>query len=64
MSSVLTPVIAGGVVKLWLQALEQPIVPPAVAPDFLALARDAPNQPFELRRHLKALVTALPPRNL
>ncbi|KAJ0400552.1 hypothetical protein ATCC90586_003472 [Pythium insidiosum] len=63
MGSVLTPVIAGGVVKMWLQQLEQPIIPPALAPDFLALARDAPNQPFELRRHLKGLVKALPPRN-
>lgn len=60
----LNPVTAGAVVKLWLKQLEAPIVPFDMFEDFQALARGAKAAPFALKRDLKALIEALPRRNL
>lgn len=64
LEAVLDPVTAGAVVKTWLKQLEQPIVPFEMFEDFQALARSAKAAPFALARDLKALVDALPRRNL
>ncbi|DAZ94321.1 TPA: hypothetical protein N0F65_012124 [Lagenidium giganteum] len=63
LDSYLDPVIAGGVVKLWLKQMEHPIIPFEMYDDFHALSADAKTAPFELHRNLKALVAALPRRN-
>uniref|UniRef100_K3WY79 Rho-GAP domain-containing protein n=1 Tax=Globisporangium ultimum (strain ATCC 200006 / CBS 805.95 / DAOM BR144) TaxID=431595 RepID=K3WY79_GLOUD len=64
LDAVLDPITAGAVVKLWLAQMEQPVVPFEMYPDFLALAQDAKAAPFDLKRDLKALIEALPQRNL
>ncbi|KAF1316815.1 Gtpase-activating protein, partial [Globisporangium splendens] len=64
LDAVLDPITAGAVVKLWLAQMEQPVVPFEMYADFLALVRDAKAAPFDLKRDLKALIEALPQRNL
>lgn len=61
---VLDATTAGAVVKQWLKQLEQPLVPFEMYDDFKSLAAEAKAAPFELSRNLKALVSALPRRNL
>ncbi|KAL4110071.1 hypothetical protein PRIC1_001764 [Phytophthora ramorum] len=60
----LDAVTAGAVVRLWLTQLEQPLIPFAMYEDFIALAREAQTAPFDLRRNLRALLEALPKKNL
>jgi hypothetical protein len=55
---------AGAVVMLWLKQLEQPLIPFAMYDDFVELAREAQTAPFDLRRNLRALLDALPKKNL
>ncbi|KAG3114491.1 hypothetical protein PI124_g3965 [Phytophthora idaei] len=55
---------AGAVVRLWLKQLEQPLVPFTMYDDFVALAREAQSASNDLRRNLRALLEALPKKNL
>ncbi|ETL93266.1 hypothetical protein L917_08547 [Phytophthora nicotianae] len=55
---------AGAVVRLWLKQLEQPLIPFTMYDDFAAMAREAQSAPFDLRRNLRALLEALPKKNL
>lgn len=50
--------------KLWLKQMEHPLVPFEMYDDFCSLAKDAQNERFDLQRNLKALMQALPRRNL
>lgn len=64
LEEVLDAITAGAVVKLWLKQLEQPVVPFSMYQDFQKLAREAQTAPFDLRRNLRALLDALPKKNL
>lgn len=64
LESVLDAVTAGAIVKLWLKQMEQPLVPFEMYHDFCSLAKDAQSERFDMLRNLKALVQALPRRNL
>lgn len=64
LEELLDAITAGGVVRLWLKQLEQPLVPFTMYEDFVALAREMQSAPFDLRRNLRALLEALPKKNL
>ncbi|KAG1689737.1 hypothetical protein DVH05_001943 [Phytophthora capsici] len=64
LEDLLDAVTAGAVVRLWLKQLEQPLIPFSMYDDFVALAREAQSAPFDLRRNLRALLEALPQKNL
>ncbi|OQS00660.1 hypothetical protein ACHHYP_02884 [Achlya hypogyna] len=53
-------VSAAGVVKLWLQQLEGPVIPVEMFPEFQHVMEEAAVAPFELLRNLKALLATLP----
>ncbi|KAI9921478.1 hypothetical protein PsorP6_001168 [Peronosclerospora sorghi] len=55
---------AGAVVRLWLKQLDEPLIPFAMYDDFAALAREAQSESFDLHRNLRALLEALPKKNL
>ncbi|EEY68180.1 uncharacterized protein PITG_04579 [Phytophthora infestans T30-4] len=64
LEELLDTITAGAVVRLWLSQLEQPLIPFTMYDDFVALAREAQSTPFDLRRNLRALLEALPKKNL
>jgi uncharacterized membrane protein len=64
LENVLDPITGGAIIKLWLQQMEQPIIPFEMYPDFLSLAKEVKIAPFELQRNLKTLIAALPQKNL
>ncbi|KAL3664075.1 hypothetical protein V7S43_010960 [Phytophthora oleae] len=64
LEELLDAITAGAVVRLWLKQLEQPLIPFSMYDDFVALAREAQSAPFDLRRNLRALLEALPQKNL
>ncbi|KAG7381996.1 ferric/cupric-chelate reductase [Phytophthora pseudosyringae] len=64
LEELLDAITAGAVLRLWLKQLEQPLVPFTMYEDFVALAREAQSAPFDLRRNLRALLEALPKKNL
>ncbi|KDO30518.1 hypothetical protein SPRG_04419 [Saprolegnia parasitica CBS 223.65] len=53
-------VSAAGVVKLWLQQLEGPIIPHEMFPEFQRVMDEGIVAPFELMRNLKSLLATLP----
>lgn len=55
---------AGAIVQLWLNQLDQPLIPFAMYEDFATLAHEMQSAPFDLRRNLGALFEALPTKNL
>ena len=60
----LDSVTAGSLVKKWLLEVEQPIIPFQMFDNFMAVAAYAEQDPYDLVQNLKALVHALPTRNL
>ncbi|CAH0484430.1 unnamed protein product [Peronospora farinosa] len=64
LEELLDAITASAVVRLWLKQLEQPLIPFSLYEDFEALAREAQTAPFDLRRNLRALLQALPKKNL
>ncbi|CAI5714182.1 unnamed protein product [Peronospora destructor] len=64
LEELLDAITASAVVRLWLKQLEQPLIPFKLYDDFEALAREAQTPPFDLRRNLRALLKALPKKNL
>ncbi|KAF4032884.1 RhoGAP domain [Phytophthora infestans] len=64
LEELLDTITAGAVVRLWLSQLEQPLIPFTMYDDFVALAREAQSTPFDLRRNLRALLEALPKKDL
>ncbi|EQC26126.1 hypothetical protein SDRG_16017 [Saprolegnia diclina VS20] len=53
-------VSAAGVVKLWLQQLEGPIIPHEMFSEFQRVMDEGAVAPFELMRNLKSLLATLP----
>ena len=64
LEELLDAITASAVVRLWLKQLEQPLIPYTLYDDFEALAREAQTASFDLCRNLRALLKALPKKNL
>ncbi|KAF0736312.1 hypothetical protein Ae201684P_006755 [Aphanomyces euteiches] len=60
---VLDVISAAGVVKLWLRQLEGPLVPVEMHEDYIRVMREGQHAPFDLRRNMKGLLAALPPKS-
>lgn len=59
----LNVVTAGAIVKMWLEKMEQPIVPFALYPEFEMIAMEAKENPADAIGSLKTLREKLPAKN-
>ena len=57
-------VLAGAVIKMWLEKMDQPIVPFVLYKEFEVIAMKAEDNPIDSIRDLKTLRRKLPARNL
>ncbi|TDH73059.1 hypothetical protein CCR75_004701 [Bremia lactucae] len=55
---------AGAIVLLWLKQLKEPLIPYTMYDDFVSSASAAKSTSFDLRKNLRALLGALPEKNL